>query len=59
MWLLRNGTFYYLGYIVDEDEEEAFKYYKRAVELGSRMAEETIAKVLQKRSEPRFDDVPF
>lgn len=53
------GDFYYLGHVVDEDEEEAMKYYKRAVELGSRMAEETITKVLEKGEKPHFDDLPF
>ena len=53
------GDFYYLGHVVDEDEEEAMKYYKRAVELGSRMAEETITKVLEKSEKTHFDDLPF
>ena len=52
------GDYYYYGDIVDEDEEEAIKYYKRAVELGSKMAESTLAILLQKSEIHRTDDVP-
>ena len=53
------GEYYYYGYIVDEDEEEAIKYFKRGAELGCEAAAVILSKILLKREEPRFDDLPF
>ena len=53
------GEYYYYGYIVDEDEEEAIKFFKRAAELGCERAAEILSRILLKNEEPHFDNLPF
>jgi TPR repeat protein len=53
------GEYYYYGYIVDEDEEEAAKYFKRAAELGNERAAEILSRILLKNKEPSLEDLPF
>ena len=52
------GEYYYYGYIVDEDEEEAIKYFKRAAELGCERAAEILSRILLRNEEPRLDELP-
>ena len=53
------GEYYYYGYIVDEDEEEAIKYFKRAAELGCERAADILSEILLKNEKPRLDDLQF
>ena len=57
MAIYQLGCCYYFGHGIQKDEEEAIKCFQRGMELGNKMAEITLSKILQKGEELCFDDV--
>ena len=64
------GDYYYEGCLVEENKEEALKYYEKAAELGNEIAKESLDKIKHNaeqsedknedsKPEPDFSDVPF